>query len=55
MAKQQAEGEEMGDGTLIRKQYEVLFRLLVIKDKRKNPNPNISGISNNKHRQYLGY
>lgn len=49
MAKQQAEEKETADGMLVRKQYKVLFRLL-IKDKRKNPNPKMSGISNSKHR-----
>lgn len=55
MAKQRAEEEEAGGGTLVRKQYKVLFKLLHVKDKRKNPNPKMSGISNNKHRQYLRY
>lgn len=55
MAKQQAEEEETGDGMLLRKQDKVLFKLLVIKDKRKNPIPKMPGINNNKHRQYLGY
>lgn len=41
--------------TLVRKQYKVLFKLLVIKDKRKNPNPKMPGISNNTRRRYLRY
>lgn len=55
LAKQWGEEKETGDSSLARKQYKVLSRLLVAKNKRKNSNPKMSGISNNKHRQHLGY
>lgn len=54
LAKQWAE-KETGDSSLTRKQCEVLSRLLVTEDKRKNSNPRMSGISNNKHKQHLEY
>lgn len=55
LAKQWAEEKETGDSSLARKRYKVLSRLLVTEDKRKNSNPRMSGISNNKHKQHLEY
>lgn len=46
MARKWGEGKETGADKLVRRQYKVLFRLLVIKDERKSPNPKTSAITN---------